>query len=362
MKINLKIALTLFCLLALTACSGQPMGGGSSSGENGGTVRLQGVGASFPEPIYRKWLDEYGKANASVKIDYQANGSSAGVNGLLQQTADFGASDAAMTEDEMKKAPTEIVHVPTVLGAVVLTYNLPGLSEPLKLSPETVAEIYLGKIKKWDDAKIKADNQSANLPATDIVPVYRADGSGTTYVFTDYLSKANADWKSTVGTNKQPSWVKGVGKSAPRNDGVMGEVKQTANSIGYVELTFAKTNKLPVALIKNSAGNFVEANDETVAAAASETAAQTPDDLRVEITNAAGANAYPIASYTYVLIYKDQKDAGKGKAMTDFLWWATHDGQKFAKDLYYTALPAAMVMKVESRLKLISNAGKSFRQ
>ncbi len=347
------------------ACSGQPVGqsngGGATTSESGGTMRLQGSGASFPKPIYEKWVSEYGKINPNVKIDYQATGSGAGQKALLSKTADFGASDDPMSDEDLKSAGG-ILHIPTVLGAVVLTYNLTEVKEPLKLSGETVADIYLGNIKKWNDERIKKDNPNLNLPDADILPVYRADSSGTSAVFTDYLSKTVPAWKEKVGTNKQPSWITGVGVGAKGNDGVMGQVKQTPNSIGYVELTFAKANNLPTAHIKNKAGSFVEASLEGVSAAAAGTIAQIPEDLRVQITNADGANAYPISSYTYILAYKEQTDAAKGKTLADFLWWATHDGEKFVKDLHYAPLPAEVVKKVEAKINSMTAGGKALRQ
>jgi len=345
------------------ACSGQPVGQNSGgSTDSGGAMRLQGSGASFPKPIYEKWVSEYGKINPNVKIDYQATGSGAGQKALLSKTADFGASDDPMSDEDLKNASGEILHIPTVLGAVVLTYNLPAVNEPLKLSGETIADIYLGNIKNWNDERIKKDNPNLNLPAADILPVYRADSSGTSAVFTDYLSKTVPAWKEKVGTNKQPSWITGVGIGAKGNDGVMGQVKQTPNSIGYVELTFAKANNVPTAHIKNKAGSFVEASLESVSAAAGGTVAQMPEDLRVQITNAEGANAYPISSYTYILAYKDQSDAAKGKVLADFLWWATHDGEKYVKDLHYAPLPAEVVKKVEAKINSMTAGGKPLKQ
>lgn len=367
MKLNFKTSLVLFCstfaVALFAACSGQPMSGDGGSGASqpaGSSQRLQGVGASFPKPIYEKWVSEYGKINPGARIDYQSTGSSAGIKAVQQQTADFGASDAPMNEAEMSAAQSgEILHIPTVLGAVVLTYNVEGLNAPLKLSPQTVVDIFLGKIKKWNDPKIAADNAGVNLPDKDITVVYRSDGSGTTAVFNQYLSKVSPDW-TIKGQNI--TLPQGVGLGAQRNDGVMGQVKQTPNTIGYVELTFAKANNLPSALIKNAAGNFVEATIDSVTAAAADAVAKTPDDLRVDITNAAGANAYPISSYTYILAYKDQKDSAKGKLLSDFLWWATHDGQSFAKDLHYATLPAEIVAKVETRLKSMTNGGQPIKQ
>ncbi len=359
-------AIFLFTVAAISlACSGQQMGqsnGGNSTASTGSATSLQGSGASFPKPIYEKWVSEYGKANPGVKIDYQATGSGAGQKALLSKTADFGASDDPMSDEDLKSAGSEVLHIPTVLGAVVLTYNLAEVKEPLKLSAETISDIYLGNIKKWNDAKIKADNPSLTLPDTDILPVYRADSSGTSAVFTDFLSKTVPAWKEKVGTNKQPSWVTGVGVGAKGNDGVMGQVKQTPNSVGYVELTFAKANNLPTAHIKNKGGEFVEASLESVSAAAASSVATMPEDLRVQITNADGKGAYPIASYTYILVYKEQTNAGKGKTLADFLWWATHEGEKFVKDLHYAPLPAEVVKKVETKINSMTSGGKALRQ
>lgn len=362
-KINLRGILFFFCLPVLAtvfvACSGQPIGN-SNTAETGGAIRLVGSGASFPKPIYEKWVSEFGKINPNAKIDYQSTGSSAGIKAVQQQTSDFGASDAPMTDEEMKAAQGgEILHIPTVLGAVVLTYNVEGLSAPLRLSPPTVVDIFLGKIKKWNDDALKADNPNVNLPDKEIMVVYRSDGSGTTNVFNDYLGKVSEEW-TIKGQNM--TLPQGVGIGAQRNDGVMGQVKQTPNTIGYVELTFAKANNLPTVSIKNAAGNFVEANIDTVTAAAAESVSKTADDLRADITNAAGANAYPISSYTYILAYKEQKDAIKGELLADFLWWATHDGQSFARDLHYAPLPPEIVTKVESRLKMMTAGGKALRQ
>ncbi len=350
----------MFVAVLGMACSGQPVG--NSTTTSGSAMRLQGSGASFPKPIYEKWVNEYGKINAKISIDYQSTGSGAGQKAILAKTADFGASDDAMSDEDLKKAESELLHIPTVLGAVVLTYNLPEVKEPLKLSSETISGIYLGKIKKWNDAALKKDNPNVNLPDTDILPVYRNDSSGTTAVFTDFLAKTNVEWKEKVGANKQPSWITGVGTGAPRNDGVMGQVKQTPNSIGYVELTFAKANNLPTALIKNKEGEFVAPTLEGVSAAAAGSVAATPDDLRVQITDADGKDAYPISSYTYILVYKNQQDAVKGKALADFLWWAIHDGEKFTKDLHYAPLPDEIVKKVEAKINSMTGGGKPLRQ
>ena len=336
--------------IGLAAC-----GGGGSSSE----VRLQGAGATFPNPLYQKWISEYGKANTNVKIDYQSIGSGGGIKQIQARTVDFGASDAPMTDAELKASPAELLHVPTVLGAVVITYNLQGTPRPLHFSPDVIADIFLGKITKWNDARIKADNADANLPATDITVVHRAESSGTSFVFTDYLAKVSADWKQKVGADKAPNWP--VGQGGKGNEGVTGQIKQQPNTIGYVELAYATQNKLPVALIKNASGNFVEPSIDNVTAAAAASAANTPDDLRVSITNASGANAYPISSYTYILVYKDLTDATKGKAVVDFLWWGIHDGESFAKDLQYAPLPAEIVKRSEAKINSITSAGKPLR-
>jgi len=336
--------------IGLAAC-----GGGGSSSE----IRLQGAGATFPNPLYQKWISEYGKTHANVKSDYQSIGSGGGIKQIQSRTVDFGASDAPMTDAELKASPAELLHVPTVLGAVVITYNLQGTPRPLHFSPDVVADIFLGRITKWNDARIKADNSDANLPATDITVVHRAESSGTSFVFTDYLAKVSADWKQKVGAGKAPNWP--VGQGGKGNEGVTGQIKQQPNTIGYVELAYATQNKLPVALIKNAAGNFVEPTIDNVTAAAAASAANTPDDLRVSITNASGANAYPISSYTYILVYKDLTDAIKGKAVVHFLWWGIHDGESFAKDLQYAPLPAEIVKRSEAKINSITSGGKPLR-
>jgi len=337
-------------LLASFACNNN---GGS------GSVTLQGAGASFPSPLYQKWLSEYGKIHGNVKIDYQSIGSGGGIKQLKEQTVDFGASDAPMTDADLKSAPGEIVHVPTVLGAVVITYNLGGINQPLRFSPEALSDIFLGKIKKWNDPKIAADNPGVTLPTSDITVIHRSDSSGTSAVFTDYLSKVSAEWKEKVGAGVSPSWPTGIGGKG--NEGVTGQVKNTPNTIGYIELVYAVKNNLPVAHIKNASGNFIEPSIDAVTAAAAASAASMPDDLRVSITNAAGPQAYPISSYTYILVYKDQKDAAKGKALVDFLWWGIHDGENFGKELHYAPLPPDVVKKAETKINSVTSNGTALR-
>src|SRR6266704_2881235 len=259
------LVLTFALAVAFAGCNG----GGSSK-----EVRLQGAGATFPNPLYQKWLSEYGKVHANIKIDYQSIGSGGGIKQIQARTVDFGASDAPMTDAELKASPAELIHIPTVLGAVVITYNLSEVSKPLRFSPDVIADIFLGKITKWNDPRIKADNADATLPAADITVVHRAESSGTSFVFTDYLAKVSADWKEKVGADKAPKWPAGQGGKG--NEGVTGQVKQQPNTIGYVELAYAVQNKLPSALLKNGSGNFVEPSIDAVTAAAAATAAITP--------------------------------------------------------------------------------------
>jgi phosphate transport system substrate-binding protein len=352
LKFVVWIGVLLLGFVAL-ACTG----GGTGSGA--GSVNLQGAGATFPNPLYQKWLSEDGQRYPNVKIDYQSIGSGGGIKQLKDQTVDFGASDSPMKDEDLKSAPGEIVHIPTVLGAVVITYNLTGINQPLRFSPEVLADIFLGKIKKWNDPKIVADNSGVTLPGNDITVVHRSDGSGTSAVFTDYLSKVSPEWKEKVGSGTSPSWPIGIGGKG--NEGVTGQVKNTPNTIGYVELAYAVQNKLPVAQVKNSSGNYITPSIDAVTAAASGSAANTPEDLRVSITNASGPQAYPISSYTYILVYKNQKDAGKGKALVDFLWWGIHDGEGFAKDLQYAPLPDDIVKRAEAKINSITANGAALR-
>lgn len=346
-----------FTTLALVLFSIACNGGGSGAGN--GSVSLTGAGATFPNPLYQKWLSEYSKLHPNVKIDYQSIGSGGGIKQIKEQTVDFGASDAPMKDEELKSAPGEILHIPTVLGAVVITYNLEGVGKPLQFSPDVIADIYLGKIKKWNDPKIAADNPGVTLPSADVTVVHRSEGSGTSAVFTDYLSKVSQEWKEKVGAGASPSWPVGIGGKG--NEGVTGQVKQTPNTIGYIELAYAVQNKLPAAHVKNASGNFIEASIDSVIAAAADSATITPEDLRVSITNAPGAKSYPISSYTYILIYKNQKDAAKGKALVDFVWWGIHDGESFAKELRYAPLPDDIVKRAEAKINSITANGTALR-
>lgn len=346
---TIACSLAVLILLAFAGC------GGGSTGE----IRLQGAGATFPMPLYQKWISEYGKLHPNIKIDYQSIGSGGGVKQIQARTVDFGASDSPMKNEDLKAAPGPILHVPTVLGAVVITYNLTGVTQPLRFAPDVVADIFLGKIKKWNDPRIKADNSAATIPDLDITVVHRSDGSGTSAVFTDYLSKVSTEWKDKVGSGTSPNWPVGIGGKG--NEGVTGQVKQTPNTIGYVELAYAVQNKLPVALIKNKSGNFIEPSVDAVTAAAAGALANTPEDLRVSITDAPGPTAYSISSYTYILVYQEQQDAIKGKAIVDFLWWGIHDGEQFAKDLQYAPLPDEIIKRTEQKINSITAGGKPLR-
>jgi phosphate transport system substrate-binding protein len=318
-----------------------------------GALLVTGAGATFPFPLYSKWFSDYNKLNPDMRFNYQSIGSGGGIKQITERTVDFGASDAPMDEAELARAPG-VQHIPTVLGAVVVIYNAPV--EGLKLSPENLAAIYLGEITKWNDAKLAKDNAGATLPDAPITVARRSDGSGTTYVFTDYLSKVSPRWKEKVGTGKSVKWPVGLGGKG--NEGVTGLVKGTPNSIGYVELAYANQNKLPVASLRNHEGNFVKPTLEATSAAAA--GVELPADFRVSITDARGKDAYPISSFTYLLVYKDQADRAKGEALVNFLWWAVHDGQKVAGSLDYAQLPKPVVEKVEKALQAITVQGKPF--
>jgi len=346
--------------LSLAGCGSSKQEGKATPDQAGqqASVSLNGAGASFPYPLYSKWIQEYKKLNPQVTIDYQSIGSSGGINNILQETVDFGASDAPMKDEQLAKASRTIIHLPTVAGAVVITYNLEGIKSGLKLTPEVIVDIFLGNIKKWNDTRITSLNPDLQLPDREIVVVHRSDGSGTTNIFTDYLSKVSPVWKEKVGSGTSVQWPVGIG--AKGNEGVAGTVKQTPGAIGYVELAYAVQNNLPYALIKNKAGKFVEPTLDTTTAAAASAAANMPEDMRVSITDAPGDNAYPIAGYTYILVYKDQKNKLKGEALAKFLWWAIHDGQKYAKDLLYAPLPENVVKMAEAKIREMNYQGTPF--
>jgi phosphate transport system substrate-binding protein len=308
-------------------------------------IMINGAGATFPYPIYSKWFDEYAKVDPSVRFNYQSIGSGGGIKQILAQTVDFGATDGPMSDDNLGKAPGKILHIPTVAGAVVVTYNLAG-NPSLKLDADAIAGIYLGQIKKWNDPKLTALNPGAKLPDQEIVVVHRSDGSGTTFIFTDYLSKVSGEWKQKVGNNTSVNWPTGIGGKG--NEGVSGQVKQTPGAIGYVELIYAVQNKMSYAEVKNSAGQFVKPTIDSVTAALA--TADIPEDFRFSMTNAPGKDAYPIAGATWLLVYEQQKDAAKGKKLVEFLKWAIKDGEKMAKELDYAPLPEQVQQRVSKRI------------
>jgi phosphate transport system substrate-binding protein len=304
-------------------------------------IQINGAGATFPYPIYSKWFSEYNKLHPNVEINYQSIGSGGGIRQLTNQTVFFGATDGPMTPDQMLAAPGKILHLPTVLGAVVPVYNIPGVSTQLKFTGALLADIFLGKITKWNDPTIMKLNPGVNLPGTDITVVHRSDGSGTSYIFVDFLSKLSAEWKTKVGVATAVNWPVGVGGKG--NEGVSGLVTQTPGSIGYVELIYALQNKVSYGAVQNMAGEFVTATVESVSAAAAEAVKRMPPDFRVSITNAPGDHVYPISSFTWLLLYENPKDKAQAKVMTDFVKWALTDGQKFAPELGYAPLPDSLV-------------------
>jgi phosphate transport system substrate-binding protein len=321
-------ACSLACLVALgAAVSAQ-------------TLKINGAGATFPNPIYSKWFSEYNKLHSNIEINYQSIGSGGGIRQVQAQTVFFGATDGPMTPEQMQGAPGKILHFPTVLGAVVPVYNLANVKE-LKFTGPVLADIFLGKVTKWNDAAIAKLNPGVSLPATDITVAHRADGSGTTYIWVDYLSKVSPEWKSKVGVNTSVNWPTGVGGRG--NEGVSGLVSQTPGAIGYVELIYALQNKISYGTVQNMAGEFTKASVQSVTAAAAAAAAQMPADFRVSITNAPGKGVYPISSFTWLLLYENPKNKQQSAAMVDFMKWALTDGQKYCADLGYAPLPDAVV-------------------
>lgn len=309
------------------------------------SVHVTGAGATFPNPIYSKWFDAYHKMFPSIEINYQSVGSGAGIKQITDGTVDFGASDGPMTDDQLKeyqmKHGSPILHFPTVLGADVPTYNIPGITQELNFTPEALAGIYLGKITKWNDPEITKANPGINLPANDIVVAHRSDGSGTTYIWVDFLSKISPEWKTKVGVATSVNWPVGLGGKG--NEGVAGLVKQTPNSIGYVELIYAIQNKMPYGKVKNASGTFVKADLASVTAAAAGASKSMPADFRVSITNASGKDAYPVSSFTWLLIPSKIQDAAKKKAITDFINWMLGDGQNMVEALSYARLPKEVI-------------------
>ncbi len=318
---------------------------------------LTGAGATFPYPIYSKWFDDYAQ-KTGVKINYQAIGSGGGIRQLTEGTVDFGASDAPMSDEEMSKVPVPVLHFPTVIGAVAVTYNLPSVQQSLKFTPDVLADIFLGKITKWNDSRIAKINPGVSLPNTDVLVVHRSDGSGTTFIFTDYLSRVSSGWKNGPGNAKAVDWPVGLGGKG--NAGVAGQIKQTPGSIGYVELAYANENHLPVAELQNQAGKFLKPSLEGATAAAAGVAQNLPSDtdFRVAIVNAPGENAYPISSFTWLLVYQQMKDGTKAKELLDFIKWALTEGEKETKALDYAPLPENMVQLELKQLQKVTYPGK----
>ncbi len=344
----------LLATLALAACSQRDAKTpDSTAAASSGSVDLTGAGATFPYPIYRKWFSDYAAATG-IRINYQSLGSGAGIRQLSEQTVDFGATDAPMSDEELAKAKGgPILHLPTVLGAVVVTYNLSGVTQPLRLTGQLIGDIFLGKITKWNNQAIASLNPGVALPNTDVLVVHRSDGSGTTYVFTDFLASVSPPWKAGPGKGKEVQWPVGLGGKG--NEGVAGQVKQTPGSIGYVELAYARQNNLPVAQVRNAANAFVNPTIEsTTAAAAAVLPTLGPNsDYRVSIVNAAGEQSYPISSFTWLLVYQQQPDAAKGQKLVDFMKWMYAEGQASAAALDYAPLPAELRQQLTQRLSEI---------
>jgi len=331
-----KILLLLVCVVLAMPVMGQ--------------TTLNGAGATFPYPIYSKWFSEYHKLHSDIQINYQSIGSGGGIRQVTAGTVDFGASDMPMTDQQLQEAKGKILNLPTVLGAVVPAYNVPGVTGEVKFTPEALAGIYLGKISKWNDKAITSVNPGVNFPDKDIIVVHRSDGSGTTFIWTDYLSKVSPEWKSQVGSNTSVKWPLGMGGKG--NEGVSGMIRQLSGSIGYVELIYALENKIPYGSVRNSAGVFIKGSLESVTAAAA-SAPKMPADFRVSITNAPGKDAYPISSFTWLLVPVQSKDPANGKILTDFVNWMLTDGQTMTSALAYAPLPANVAAKEKEAIKQV---------
>lgn len=364
----LMIAAALAVIMSVAGCIGQNEGTPSTAATPAataaaGTVTLNGAGATFPYPLISKWSSAYNTINPNIQINYQSVGSGAGIQQITAKTVDFGASDAPLTEDEYANV-SGILQIPETIGAVVVAYNLPGIKSGVKLSGDVIADIFLGKITKWNDPSIASLNPSITFPQKDIIVAHRSDGSGTTFVFTDYLSAVSSDWKSKVGKGKSVNWPVGLGGKG--NEGVSGILSQNPYAIGYIELAYAELNSIPYAYIKNKAGNFIEPTLNTTANAAAGAVSTLPAGDKswssVSIVNAPGDDSYPIGSFTYLLVYKDQTDMTKGKTLAGFLWWVIHDGQKYSSDLLYVPLPDAVVSLNEKTIKLMNYNGQPLIQ
>jgi phosphate transport system substrate-binding protein len=338
---TIKRSFLTLAILAITAIAGQASA----------ATLINGAGATFPYPIYSKWFSEYAKIDPAVKFNYQSIGSGGGIKQIIAQTVDFGASDKFLTDEQLKSAPGKILHIPTVMGAVVVTYNIPGIGKGLKLTPDVLADIFLGKVTKWNDPRIVSANKGQKLPAEPIIVVHRSDGSGTSAIFTDYLTSISTEWKTKVGMGASVNWPVGLGGKG--NEGVAGQIKNTRNSIGYVELAYAYENRLPYASLKNLSGSFVEPTIKSTSAAAAGAAGKMPADFRVSLVNQPGKDAYPIVGFTWLLVYEQQKDSAKGKQLVEFLNWELKKGQKMAAAILYAPLPEKVAKMVEKTIKSI---------
>jgi len=345
--------MAIVAALALTAACGGGGGGPVKPPEDAaaGLSQINGAGATFPNPIYSKWFSDYNKLHANVRINYQPIGSGGGIRQLSERTVFFGASDQPMTDEMLAKAPGPVLHFPTVLGAVVPAYNVEGVDAQIKFTGPIIADIFLGKITKWNDPALTKINPGVKLPSTAITVVHRSDGSGTTFVFADYLSKVSPEWKEKVGASSSLKWPVGVGGKG--NEGVSGLVKQTPASIGYIELVYALQNQISYGAVQNQSGEFVKPEVKSVTAAAAGAMATMPKDFRVSITDSPGAGAYPISSFTWILLYESPDDKSSAAAMSEFMKWALTDGQKMAADLGYAPLPDALVPMELEQLKRI---------
>lgn len=347
----MKLRITSLLWAALTGATAAPLMAQSE-------IRLTGAGATFPYPIYSKWVLEYTRARPHIEINYQSIGSGGGIRQFMDRTVDFGATDGPMADSQIATVRGNVIHIPTVLGAVVPVYSLPGVSQQLRFTPEVLAGIFLGQITSWSDSRMAAANPGVRLPNQDIIVVHRSDGSGTTYVWTDYLSKVSPEWNRRVGRATSVAWPVGLGGRG--NEGVASTVSRTPGAIGYVELVYAVQNRIPYGLVRNRAGQFVNATLQTTTAAAAAAVATlgADTDFRVSITDPQGADAYPIASFTWILIPRQISDATRGRALLEFLWWATHEAQRFATELGYATLPPRVVELVEARLRSVTSGGR----
>ncbi len=342
-----------FCVLAAALGAMMIVAGAAQAQQS---VSLTGAGATFPFPLYSKWSQVY-EAEKGVRINYQSIGSGGGIRQFMSKTVDFGASDGPMTDEQIQQAGGRVLHIPMVAGAVVSVYNVQGIGPGLNFTPDVLAAIFLGKITKWNDPRLVKDNPTMKLPAADIVVVHRSDGSGTTAIWVNYLSKVNSEWKSKVGEGTSVNWPTGLGGRG--NEGVAGLVKQTPNALGYVELAYALTNQMTFGKVRNRAGQFIQPSLSSTTKAMEGALKSIPPDYRIFFTDPDGRDGYPIGGFTWILIYGDQPDQAKGKALVDFLWWATHDGQKYAPTLLYAPLPKSLVQRVEGTLKTVTAQGKA---